>query len=176
MAFTHGQTAKLRDINKGNILKLAPDRQVSAINTWIEHNKKSGALDVFVATSVGELRTWIEDIGKFCGCNTGNPSFQTALKAVSFTAVDQHAEVIGSHGRVPASVVAAICTKYKMKRAVVLDACNAMAAAQGQNGVKAITHDKYSHELKLLPMGDERVYASKPAVAVPVFDKVAKHL
>jgi hypothetical protein len=177
MTFTHGQTAKLATIVKGNVLKLSPDRQVGAIKVWIDHNKRSGALDVFVAKDVAQLREWITAIGDYCGCYTGHPAFKQALAQVIVNRDEgMFAEVIGRHGRVPALVVEAICEKYKMKRPVVLEACNTMAAAQGMNGVKVITHKTYTHELKLLPMGDERVYASTAMAGVPVFDKVAKHL
>ncbi len=36
MTLTHGQTARLRQLNKANFTKLGPDRQVAAIRQWIQ--------------------------------------------------------------------------------------------------------------------------------------------
>jgi hypothetical protein len=89
---------------------------------------------------------------------------------------EDYSEVIGTYGRVPEGVVEDICVQYKMKRDVVLQACHNLAPPQGRNGVKPIHHRTYSHELKLIPMGDERVYAKSMMGGVPVFAIVAKHL
>lgn len=174
--FTHGQTTKLRTINKGHFTGLAPARQVSAIRQWIIHNNKIGALSVFTINSDEDLREHVSNIAEWLGCYTANPSFQTALQSISAKAGNQYAEVIGLHGRVPADVVEEICVKYKMQRGVILDACSRFAPAQGGNGIKTVNHNVYEAELKLLPMGGERVYASTKITGKYVFNKVAKHL
>lgn len=98
------------------------------------------------------------------------------VDVVQAKVAEDYSEVIGTFGRVPADVVEGICVQYKMKRDVVQMACDTWAVAQGRNGVKAIHRPPRSHELKLLPMGDERVYATKMMDGVPYFDTVGKHL
>lgn len=98
------------------------------------------------------------------------------IDVVQAKVAEDYSEVIGMYGRVPARVVEAICVKYTMKRDVVLQACDRMAAAQGMNGVKVVVAPPITHELKLIRMGDERVYATKMIGGVPVFDTVGKHL
>ena len=98
------------------------------------------------------------------------------VDVVQAKVAEDYSEVIGTYGRVPAKVVEAICVKHKMKRDAVLQACDRMAVAQGVNGVKVVVAPPIDHELKLIRMGDERVYAKKMVGGVPVFDIVDKHL
>lgn len=175
MSFTQGQTQKLRSINKASFTGLAPARQVTAIASWIQANNKMGGLEVFPVTRDKGMADYVEAIGEHLGIYTGNPAFQAGLRAFGTGGV-LYRDAVGTHGRVPAAVVQSVCEKYRMQQEIIARACNTYAAAQGANGIKVLAnHKTYEAELKLLPMGGERIYATTKQGNKFVFDTVAKH-
>lgn len=173
--WTIGQTNKLKTLNKASFNGLAPARQVSAIVKWIAANNGSTALPTFPITKDKDMALYVEEIGKHLGIYTRHPTFQLSLKPLQGSG-DLYKEVIGTHGRVPATLVYEICEKYKIKRDVIALACNNYASPQGSNGIKVLDgHKSYTAELKLLAMGGERVYAKEKSSGKYLFDKIAKH-
>ncbi len=176
MGFTHLQTTKLNSITKSHFTGLAPQRQVTAIQKWILHNRKHHGLEVFPINSDKELRQQVSNIAQWMGCYTANPTFQSALLQITVRSGNQYRELIGTHGRVPAEVVEQICVQYNIQPAVVLDACSRYTAPKGGNGIKTLTHRTYQAELKLMPMGKERIFATTQSGNKYVFNLVAKKL
>lgn len=175
MSFTHGQTAKLKTINKAHFTGLAPARQVSAITNWIAANNKVGGLTVFPITKDNDLGTYVEAIANHLGIYAANPTFQLEVKKLKGGG-DLYKEVIGSKGRVPSDVVYQVCERFKIQRALIVEACGKALTGHGGNGVKSLNnHKTYKAELKLMAMGGERIYATAQQSGVWVFDKVAKH-
>ena len=175
MLFTHGQTTKLKTINKGNFTGLAPARQVSAIANWIAANNKIGGNTVFPITKDKDLGTYVEAVAAYLGIYTDHPTFQSSARKLKGGG-NLYGEVIGSKGRVPSDVVYQVCERFKIQRAVINDACGRALTGAGGNGVKGLNnHKSYKAELKLMVMGGERIYATEQQNGVWVFDKVAKH-
>ncbi len=172
--WTHGQMTKLRTIQKSHFNGLSPARQVNAIAKWIEANN-TGGIKTFPITRDVDIATYVEEIGKFMGTYTDHPVFQAGLKPLAGNG-SLYKEVNGTYGKVPAGVVYQVCTKYKIQRNVIDQACRKYAKAQGDNGIKVLEgHKSYEAELKLMAMGGERVYAKTKVGGKYVFDNIAKH-
>jgi hypothetical protein len=173
--WTHGQLQKINLLVRGHLTGLAPQRQVGFLRNWLRHNAGTSALPLFPTATDAELRTLISDLGEHLGLYTTHPAFRSALAAVSRGGGIQYAAIVGRFGSLSAELVETICTQYRMMRPVLVTACSTMAAAQGQNGVKVIVHSTYTAELKLMPMGGERVYSTSTRAPYD-FTRIAKHL
>jgi hypothetical protein len=178
MPLTGAQKTSIRSMKQTTTKKMRemkPKRLVKAIHRWILSKNEKAKTAVFEITNDKQAQDFVTAVAEELGLDATSPEFKSTLSSIK--ADDPYKKARGANGIVPAKTVKLICTTYKIKRDVIIDALNTMAGPTGKNGVKIIQGgkaDEYPAELKLMAMGGARVY-SKGGGNKYVFDVVDKH-
>jgi hypothetical protein len=179
MKLKPAQTTCVKGMKKTTSKKMGemqPKRLVKAIHLWILSKNEKAKMVVFEIVTDKDAQDFVLAVAEELELSAAEtPEFKAALSGIK--ADDPYKKVKGKYGVVPAEQVEEVCTRFKIKREVIVDAINTLAGPKGQNGVKEIQGglaDKYPAELKLMAMGGERLYSSKPGPKY-VFDEIGKH-
>ena len=170
MAITNGQAAKVRTLNKGKMGSYTAPRLIQALRTFMSRHHS----DFSQVKKDKDLREKLNDIVEELGIRYPAGWEDELMKQ---EAKFSYPNISGSRGHVPAYVVEDICKKWPVSIESIQTAINKNAAQHGDNGVKVLSGGStggYSAELKIMSMGDFRVFSTK--VGPFVFDKIARGL
>ncbi len=169
---TNGQIARIENRdpqknigilnNRGKLGSYTAERLFQALTTFIKMNA-----DMFTFAKDKALQTCLNEI--IDHLEIAPPAnWDEVVKSAN---VEGYKEIFGTYGKVPVDIVEEICTRWRISKATIQTAINKIAAPHGDNGVKILSGCKYTAELKIMRMGDDRVFSTSTSTPY-LFDTV----